>query len=107
MEQRIEKVVDAFTSNGWKMIGPLNISREWWFDDIILMEFGWKPVGKKLYLTLLIDPLEIKKGVVWAISLSFTMPEQKDHRSISEIALNDVNKINLVNFAKTINGMIV
>ncbi len=107
MEQRIEKVVEAFTSNGRKMIGPLDISRDWWFNDIILMEFVWKPVGKKLYLTLLIDPLEIKKGVVWAISLSFSMPEQKDHKSISEIVLNDVNKINLGNFVKTINGMIL
>lgn len=46
MEQRIEKVVDAFTSNGWKMIGPLNISREWWFDDIILIELGGSQSGR-------------------------------------------------------------
>jgi hypothetical protein len=107
MEQRIEKVVNAFTGNGWKMIGPLNISREWWFDDIILLEFEWKPVGTKLYLTLLTDPKEIKRKTVWAISLSSSMPEQRNLKPLSQIALNDVKKTNLENFVKTINGMML
>src|SRR5688572_27362322 len=107
MDQRIEKVIEAFTSNGWKLVGSLNVSQEWWFNDIILLEFVWKPPGKNLYLTLLTDPMEIKRKVVWAISLSFAMPEQRNCKSLSQIALNDVKKTNLENFVKTVNELIL
>jgi hypothetical protein len=107
MDRRIEKVIEAFTNKGWKRIGSLNVSQEWWFDDIILLEFVWTPLGKNLYLTLLTDPMEIKRKTVWAISLSATMPEQKNYKSISQLALNDVKKTNLENFVKSINELIL
>lgn len=107
MDQRIEKVIEAFTSNGWKLVDSLDVSQEWWFSDIILLEFVWKPSGKILYLTLLTDPMEIKRKVVWAISLSFTMPEKINYEPLSQIALNDVKKTNLENFVKSFNELIL
>jgi hypothetical protein len=92
MDQRVEKVVKAFANNGWNLAGSVDISQEWWFDDIILLESIRSPVGKKLYMTLLTDPMERKKKKVWAISLSTILPEQKNYESLSQITLNDVKK---------------
>jgi hypothetical protein len=77
MDQRVEKIVEAFANNGWNLAGFVDISQEWWFDDIILLGSIRSPVRKKLYMTLHTDPMERKKKKAWAISLSIILPNKK------------------------------
>lgn len=107
MDARIEKIMKAFLENGWKMIGPVDISSDWWFDEIFLIESQWSPVGKKLYLTLLTDPMEIRRKEVWSVSVSSSLPENRHIKPIGQITLNDVKKIDLKSFVKLINDLIL
>jgi hypothetical protein len=93
--------------NGWKMIASVDIKPDWWFVDVILIESIWNPAGKKLYLTLLIDPMEVNKKEVWAVSVSTLLPENKNDSALGLITLNEVKKQDLKNFVKSINESIL
>ena len=82
MDVRVEKIITAFVENGWELVGILDVSQDWWFQDIILLESTWKPVGKKLYLTLGTDPALIQKKV-WCVNITSEMPENRNCISLS------------------------
>ena len=107
MDPRVEKIITSFLENGWKLVGSVDISTDWWFDDIFLIESVWNPVGTKLYLTLLTDPMEMRKKEVWAVSVSPVLPEPQKYAPIDQIALNEVKKIDLKNFVQSINVSIL
>jgi hypothetical protein len=107
MDDRVKKLSGYFIKNGWKLIGSVDVKQEWWFEDIILLESVCNPIGKQLYLTLNTDPIEIKRKIVWAISISTELPEEKNYKSISQITLNDIKKTDLDNFVKSINDLIL
>ena len=103
MDARVEKLIKAFESNGWKMAGSADISREWWFEDIIQLTFLWRPVGEKIYLTLLIDPMDTNWKEVWAIGISPGIPGDKHHKFLDQITLNDIKRTDLTAFVESIN----
>jgi hypothetical protein len=105
MDIRIQKMVNAFEENGWKNEGVVDIFKEWWFDEIIQFSSTWKPIGTKLYLTLLIDPIDYPKQNIWGVGISETMPNS-DRIFIDEISLKTIHKSNLNLFVKKVNDMI-
>jgi hypothetical protein len=107
MDNRIKELIEAFENNGWQLIGSVDIKSDWWFEDIISLQSKWSPVGKSLYLTLLTDPMESKKKVVWSISISTILPEAGNHHSIGQIALNDFKRTELGVFVKDINKSVL
>lgn len=107
MDNRITELIEAFENNGWQFLGSVDIKSDWWFEEIISFQSKWSPVGKTLYLTLLADPMEIKRKVVWSISISTILPESNSHRSIGQIALNDFKRTELDVFVKDINKTVL
>jgi len=107
MDARVEKIINSFLENGWKMIGSIDISSDWWFDDIILFESVWNPVGKKLYLTILTDPMELRRKEIWAVSVSSAMPNNKTSAPLGLVALNEVKKLDLKKFVQSINILVL
>ena len=103
MDTRIEKLIKRFENNGWKSIGSVDISQDWWFEDIIMLQSVRSPVGKKIYLTLLTDPIDIKKRIVWCVSISLSLPDQENLNWIKQITLNDIKRTDLEEFVKEIN----
>ena len=71
------------------------------------MESVWNPLGRKLYLTILTDLMVKKRKEIWAVSVSFEMPEDQNSKSSGLITLNEVKKINLKNFVQSINVSIL
>ena len=41
MDTRVEKIATSFLENGRKLVGSVDVSSNWWFDDIIL----WNQYG--------------------------------------------------------------
>lgn len=107
MDIRIEKLIESFQNNGWRLIGSVDSKKSWWFEDILLLQSMWRPVGKKIYLTSLTDPQINNKKVVWCLSISLTLPENADFNSIEQITLNDIKKTNLEDFVKRINSIVL
>lgn len=105
MDSRVNKLIAEFEQTGWKCEGSVELKSDWWFEDILLFVSKWRPAGTALYLTLLTDPQIIKKKVVWAISISCSLPEQNDLKSIQQLSLNDIKKTNLSEFVKEINSI--
>ena len=106
MDVRVEKIITAFVENGWELVGILDVSQDWWFQDIILLESTWKPVGKKLYLTLGTDPAQIQKKV-WCVNITSEMPENRNYIPFKQITLNDVKRTDLTALVKSINEIVL
>jgi len=107
MEARVEKLVNEFEKNGWQLVGPVDISNDWWFDEIIQLVSLWKPVGKNLYLTTLTDPQITDKKIVWCIGISDVIPDNKIFKYLEQIALNDIKKENLKLLTQKINNIVL
>ncbi len=107
MDIRIEKLIESFQNNGWRLIGSVDSKESWWFEDILLLQSTWRPVGKKLYLTLLTDPQINNKKVVWCLSLSLASPERSDLNSLEQITLSNIKKTRLEDFVKRINSIVL
>ncbi len=90
MDIRIVKLIKSFQNNGWKLIGSVDRKEDWWFEDILLLQSTWRPVGKKLYLTMLTDPQINNKKVVWSLNISLVLPERSDLNSLEQITLNNI-----------------
>ncbi|MEO6252096.1 MAG: hypothetical protein ABIO79_02275 [Ferruginibacter sp.] len=107
MDIRVEKIIGSFLENGWRMIGPIDISTDWWFDEIILIESVWNPVGKKLYLAVLTDPMEVKQKEIWGVSVSSVIPENRSGEPLGLVTLTEVKKIDLKKFVQSINNSVL
>ena len=107
MEARLEKLIKAFEDNGWTTIGAVDISSDWWFEDIIQLVSKWRPTGINIYLTLLTDPMYLRKKVGWCIAISFEMPTAKDFKWIEQITLNDIKRENLDLLVQRVNNVVL
>jgi len=107
MDPRVEKLIESFENNGWRSEGSLDIKQDWWFDDIIMLESVWRHVGKQIYLTLLTDPGDIKKKVVWCVGISSVLPGERNNNWLKQITLNDIKRTDLEEFVKQVNGIVL
>lgn len=105
MDNRIQMIITSLISNGWEQCEQIDAGADWWFENIITFSSVWHPVGVKIYLTLLTDPMEIKMKKIWSVSVSLQMPEQNNLNSIYMLTLNDVKRTDLNAFAKSINDV--
>ena len=107
MDPRIEKLIESFENNGWRSEGSIDIKQDRWFDDIIMLQSVWRPVGKKIYLTLLTDPGNIKKKIVWCVSISSVLPGERNDNWLKQITLNDIKRTDLEEFVRQINKTVL
>ena len=107
MDTRIEKLLEAFQSNGWTFAGSAEISSDWWFSDILQLTSTWRPVDTNLYLTLLTDPQDIEEKIVWCIGVSSVIPNDRHSIYIDQVTLNDLKRIDLDEFVKNINKTVL
>ena len=103
MDARAEKLIAAFENEGWKLVGSADASKDWWFEDIFQLTSTWKPLNKKLYIILLVDPMTTNRKDVWAIGISPEIPRDRHQKSLDQITLNDIKKTDLKAFVKRIN----
>lgn len=102
-DPRLQELIDALLSNGWRLEGPVDISNDWWFKDILCLTSTIRPVGSCLYLTLLTDPQEIRKKIVWCIGISPTIPTDRHFEYLHQLSLKDVKKTDLTGLVRKIN----
>ena len=57
-DKRIMILINALEKNGWKNVGFSDQVIEWYFAEIIEFVSVWSPLGKKLYMVLLIDKFD-------------------------------------------------
>ncbi|MES2775949.1 MAG: hypothetical protein V4722_17365 [Bacteroidota bacterium] len=107
MDIRIEKLIGAFVASGWTLEGSVDISQDWWYDDILLLVSNWKPVGTNLYVTLLTDPQDLKKKIIWSVGISLFIPNDRHFGFSRQIALNDILKTDLKLFVNEMNKVIL
>ena len=107
MDNRIEQLLAAFQSNGWKLVGSADVSSDWWFSDILQLESTWRPIGTHLYLTLLTDPQILDEKIIWCIAISSKIPDNKWFKYVDQIALNDINRTDLKKFVVSINSKVL
>ena len=107
MDSRIEKLLEAFQSNGWTFVGSADISSDWWFSDVLHLTSTWRPVNTNIYLTLLTDPQIINEKIVWCISASSVKPNARHFPYVDQVTLNDIKKIDLNEFVKKVNKIVL
>lgn len=107
MDPRVEKILKAFQSNGWTYVGPADLSSDWWFSDILCLTSIWRPENRNLYLTLLTDPQDMKQNFVWSIGVSAVIPNDRHFPFIEQVTLSNINKINLDEFIKMVNRIVL
>jgi hypothetical protein len=107
MDPRIEKLINTFQDRGWRMKGAADISSDWWFQDILELVSVWSPVGTYLYMTLLTDPQIADRKVVWCVSFSSTIPDNRNFTFIDGISLNDIKKENLLLLVEKVNNVVL
>jgi hypothetical protein len=54
MDVRIEKIINAFENKGWILNGSIEVSGDWWFEDIPELVSRWGPVENQ-YLFDVVD----------------------------------------------------
>jgi len=107
VDSRVEKVLEAFQSNGWTCVGSVDMPSDWWFSDVLHLTSSWRPENTNLYLTLLTDPQNIKEKKVWCISVSSVIPTDRLFSYIAEVTLNDIKKIDLDEFVQKVNKIVL
>lgn len=56
MDDKIEKLIDAFLSKRWELLGSVDIIPDWWFSDILHLSSKWRSIDTNIHLTLLTNP---------------------------------------------------
>lgn len=107
MDARLNKLIQAFEAKGWAFMGSVDVSSDWWFQDILQLVSTWRPTGVNIYLTLLTDPLILDKKVVWCISISTIIPDNRNFTYLDQLTLNDIKKTDLNLFVERINNYIL
>jgi hypothetical protein len=84
MQTQRTELLNRLPENGWRLAGEEE-NLEWWADEMWLLESVWSPVGRRTYVTLLVDPMvgpNRRKGeAVWAVMAS---PEKPTSRLSAE-----------------------
>jgi hypothetical protein len=107
MDPRADKLLKAFYTNGWTFEGPADISSDWWFSEVLHLTSRWRPVNTNLYLTLLTDPQIIQEKIIYCIGVSAVIPNDRFFHFIEQITVNDVKKIDIDEFVKKINKVVL
>jgi len=80
MQTQKSELLQQISAQGWSVSTVEDWQLDWWADEMWLLESQWFPVGKRAYLTFLVDPQishtrARKKGeAVWAIQVSPLKP---------------------------------
>ena len=81
MESQKRQLEAAIVSDGWRIAEREAFTTEWWVDEIWTIESVWRPVGFKLFLAFLVDPMESgprRPGKdAWAASCSSVCPQTR------------------------------
>ena len=103
MDPRTQKLISALESKGWKLIGPADVSSDWWFEEIYHFTSSWHPRGINIYLTVLVDPQFLDKKVACTFGISTTLPKDRHTTYVEVLSLNDITRTNLSAFVDRIN----
>jgi hypothetical protein len=71
-EQRGLELEPHLTLHGWRVVERTREGLDWWADELWTLESIWTPIGLRLYLTFLNDPMDA--GEVWALAATMTIP---------------------------------
>jgi hypothetical protein len=107
MDTRLDKLIEAFQSKGWKSKGSVDTSSDWWFSDILQLYSIWRPVDTIIYLTLLTDPQILDRKVIWCVGISSNIPNNRHYKFIDQVTLNDIKRIDLLSFVDSINKVVL
>ena len=105
MDHRIKILIEALEGNGWSFAGPADMQSDWWFKDMYLLVSNWRPVGTKLYLTVLIDPGDNNYKEVWAAGFSKEIPNGKNFTYLKQLTLKDISRTDMVALTKELNEL--
>ena len=63
--------------NGWNI--ECRVSDNWWAHEFWGLTSSWRPVGARIFVTFLVDPMERSNDIasVWAIAVSSEMPADR------------------------------
>jgi hypothetical protein len=63
---------------GWEVVQcEQPFEHEWWAAEFWLIQSGWSPLGARVYITFLVDPMGGGNDI-WAIRASKERPPQSD-----------------------------
>ena len=87
-----QKIEDYLTVEGWDIEEILSNDLEWWADEIWKLKSRWSPIGKKAFITFLVNPMHegnrIKGQAVWGVGSCGNLPDSlEDAQSIGCISL--------------------
>ncbi|ABQ07741.1 hypothetical protein [Flavobacterium johnsoniae] len=102
-DKRIIALINALESNGWKNAGFSDQVIEWYFAEIIEFVSVWSPLGKKLYMVLLINELDYPKKNIVEIGFSL-VPCNVSNTFFENIYLKDILQTDLKKFCESINS---
>ena len=77
---RFVPIFEALSNRGWAISSIELASDCWWAKEIWQLKSVWSPQGKTIYLSLLVNPLELgdpkkpSERSVWAVSLTESVP---------------------------------
>lgn len=73
MKSQSRELLNQLPKHGWRVASAVE-DLEWWADEMWMLESVWSPVGRRAYVTFLVDPQcdgPRKKGqAVWAVAVS-------------------------------------
>lgn len=105
LDERINMLTETFETFGWRNDGLADVSTLWWFTEVIVLTSYWHPVGKKLFLFLLIDPLEYPEKKVTDVGISLTLATDKS--MMETITLKEINPVFLKEYCAKVNHLIL
>jgi hypothetical protein len=77
MQAQRTELLSQLPEHGWR-VASIEEDLEWWADEMWLLESVWSPVGRRAYVTFLVDPQfdgNRKMGeAVWAVMTSPAKP---------------------------------
>lgn len=104
-DQRIKMLIETFETFGWRNDGPADVSTLWWFTEVIVLTSHWHPIGRKLFLFLLIDPLDYPEKKVTDVGISLTLATDKS--LLETIALKKIDLAFLKEYCAKINLLVL
>ena len=66
--QRGEELIALLPEHGWRVVSRTCEMLDWWADEVWTLESVWTPMGVRIFLTFLIDPMDDNN--VWALAAS-------------------------------------
>ncbi len=112
MQTQKTELFEQLSAHGWSFTEVEDWNLEWWADEIWLLESTWFPLGRRAYLTFLVDPMiedwqhRKKDESVWAVQISPSKPESRTSPEGSfSISLNQGWRKELSVLLKRLSGL--